>query len=74
MAVIDAFGAPWTFDVSGLDDDLADRLLHLWDRALVEPDGGAAPPAFVVRRTEGGRVEVDGLEQAGDDRDVPNLV
>ena len=64
----------WTFDVSGLDDHLADRLLHLWDRALVAPDGGAAPPPFVVRRTQEGRVEVDGLEQASDDRDVPYLV
>ena len=37
VAVIDAFGARWTLDVSGLDDHLADELLHLWDRALVEP-------------------------------------
>lgn len=74
MAVIDAFGARWSFDVSGLDDHLADQLLHLWSRALVEPDGGAAPPAFVVRRTEEGGVDVDGLEHAGNDRDVPYLV
>ena len=65
VPVIDAFGARWTFDVSGLDDDLADELLRLWDRAVVAPDGsdGSAadePPAFVVRRTEAGRLEVHG--------------
>ena len=74
VAVIDAFGARWTFDVSGLDDHLAEQLLHLWDRALVEPAGDEAPPSFVVRRTQQGWVEVDGREQATDDQDVPYLV
>lgn len=74
MVVIDAFGARWTFDVSGLDDHLAGRLLHLWDRALVAPEEGADPPAFVVRRTQEGLVEVDGQEQVTDDLDVPYLV
>jgi hypothetical protein len=74
VAVIDAFGARWTFDVSGLDDELAQRLLHLWGRALVAPGGDVVPPAFVVRRTPEGAVEVAGGERADDDRDVPYVV
>ena len=74
MKVVDAFGARWTFDVSGLDDHLADQLLHLWERALVAPDEAASPPAFVVRRTPEGRVVVEGGEQVSDDREVPYLV
>lgn len=73
-AVIDAFGARWLLDVSGLDDHLADELLHLWDRALVAQVPDADLPPFVVPRTEQGRVEVDGNEQATDDPDVPYLV
>ena len=74
VAVIDAFGARWTLDVSGLDDDLADELLHLWDRALVEPGADGDQPPFVVRRTQKGWVEVDGTEQQTDDPDLPYLV
>ena len=75
VAVIDAFGARWTFDVSGLDDHLADRLLHLWDRALVEPDGDAAPTALrgpPHRRRGGSRSTA--WSRPTDDRDVPYLV
>lgn len=76
VPVIDAFGATWTLDVSGLDAHLADELLHLWDRAVVAPAraGDAAPPPFVVRRTEEGWVEVDGSTQQASDTDVPYLV
>jgi len=74
VAVIDAFGARWTLDVSGLDDHLADELLHLWDRALVDPGADGDPPPFVVRRTQEGWVEVDGRAQQTDDPDVPYLV
>ena len=81
MPVIDAFGATWAFDVSGLDEPLAEELLRLWDRALVpavEPGrfGGPdpAPPPFVVRRTEEGLVEVHGTALPTDDLDVPYRV
>lgn len=76
VPVIDAFGARWTFDVSGLDDALADELLGLWDRAVVEPapDDPAEAPPFVVRRTDDGWVEVDGASAPTADADVPYLV
>ena len=87
MAVIDAFGARWTLDVSGLDAHLADELLHLWDRTFVT-DSGTAPsaageqgagtvpdlPDFVVRRTDDGSVAVGDRTQPTDDLDVPYLV
>ncbi len=78
MVVIDAFGARWALDVSGLDDPLAGELVHLWDRAVsVGPgdpasDGGCLP--FVVSRMPDGGVEVDGTTQPTHDIDVPYRV
>lgn len=72
MFVIDAFGARWTFDVSGLDPALGAELLRLWERARVEVDRGARP--FVVRRTEAGILEVDGALHRVPDEDLPYVV
>ena len=79
MVVIDAFGARWALDVSGLDDPLARELVHLWDRATVAPTPGDsasedAHPTFVVARTPDGWVEVDGSAQPTRDPDVPYRV
>lgn len=83
VAVIDAFGARWTLDVSGLDTHLADELLHLWERTFVvgieaaasSPGGpDAQDPSFVIRRSGDGRVTVGDQTRATDDLDVPYLV
>jgi hypothetical protein len=79
VVVIDAFGARWLLDVSGIDDHLAHELVHLWDRATLRQAGadpGAAEdcPSFVVRRTDDGWVEIDGRAQRTKDVDVPYLV
>ena len=86
VTMIDAFGARWTLDVSGLDAHLADELLHLWDRAIVTDAAGSAEaghpaeastedaPDFVVRRTDDGSVTVGERTQHADDLDVPYLV
>lgn len=75
--VIDAFGAPWAFDVSGLEPGLRDELLRLWDRARVDVDTVAAgdePPPFVVRRVDDATVEVHGSPHRVVDADVPYAV
>lgn len=85
MFVIDAFGARWTLDVSGLEPPLGAELQRLWERARVdgaEPGhaSGDAPgdapdaPAFVVRRTVEGRVEIDGMPYQLLDADLPYAV
>ena len=86
VTMIDAFGARWTLDVSGLDAHLADELLHLWDRAIVTDAAGGAEaghpaeastedaPDFVARRTDDGSVTVGERTQHADDLDVPYLV
>ncbi len=79
MVVIDAFGARWALDVSGLDAPLARELVHLWDRATVAPTPGEPVaehycPPFVVTRTPAGWVEVDGSAQPTRDPDVPYRV
>ena len=78
MFVIDAFGARWTLDVSELAPSLGAELLRLWERARVD---GAEPsptpddaPAFVVRRTVEGRVEIDGVPHLLVDADLPYAV
>ena len=78
MFVIDAFGARWTLDVSELAPSLGAELLRLWERARVD---GAGPsptrddaPAFVVRRTVEGRVEIDGVPHLLVDADLPYAV
>lgn len=75
--VIDAFGARWTLDVSGLEPALGAELLRLWVRARVEVDPAAPPgdaPPFVVRRTDDGAVEVDGVRLRATDDDIPYAV
>ena len=72
MFVIDAFGARWAFDVSGLDPALGAELLRLWERARVDVDADARP--FVVRRTETGLLEVDGTLHRVPDEDLPYAV
>ncbi|MFL6177779.1 MAG: hypothetical protein ACJ715_14085 [Ornithinibacter sp.] len=79
MVVIEAFGARWVLDVSGLDEALARELVHLWDRATGIPASGEslsadACPPFVVTRTAEGWVEVDGSAQPTSDPDVPYRV
>ena len=74
MFVIDAFGARWTFDVSGLEPDLGAELLRLWERARVDADGGPGGRPFVVRRTEAGILEVDGALHRVPDDDLPYAV
>ena len=78
MFVIDAFGARWTLDVSGVEPTLGDELRRLWERARVDPsEPGLAvgdAPAFVVRRTREDVVEVDGVPQLLLDADVPYAV
>lgn len=74
MFVIDAFGARWTLDVSGLDPALAAELLRLWQRARVHVDGGPGEQPFVVRRTETGLLEVDGALHRVPDEDLPYAV
>ena len=78
MFVIDAFGARWTLDVSELAPSLGAELLRLWERARAD---GAEPaptpddaPAFVVRRTVEGRVEIDGVPHLLVDADLPYAV
>ena len=77
MFVIDAFGARWTLDVSGLEPALGARLLRLWERARVDvdptaPAGDTLP--FVVRRADDGTVEVDGVPHHVPDDDIPYAV
>jgi hypothetical protein len=76
--VIDAFGARWTLDVSGVEPTLGDELRRLWERARVDQtEPGLAvgdAPAFVVRRTREDVVEVDGVPQLLLDADVPYAV
>lgn len=77
MFVIDAFGARWTLDVSGLEPALGAELLRLWARARVDADPAAPPgdaPPFVVRRTDDGTVEVGGVRHRTTDDDVPYAV
>lgn len=77
MFVIDAFGARWTLDVSGLEPALGAELLRLWARARVAVDPAAPPgdaPPFVVRRTDDGTVEVDGVRLRSTDDDIPYAV
>ena len=78
MFVIDAFGARWTLDVSGVEPTLGDELRRLWERARVDQSQpGLAvgdAPAFVVRRTREDVVEVDGVPQLLVDADVPYAV
>ncbi len=78
MIVIDAFGARWTLDVSGVEPTLGTELRRLWERARVDETGPtSAPgdaPAFVVRRTTEGVVEVDGVPHLLLDADVPYAV
>ena len=75
MFVIDAFGARWTLDVSGLAPALGAQLLRLWERARVDEAAAATTPgdapAFVVRRTVEGVVELDGAPYLLADADVP---
>ena len=77
MFVIDAFGARWAFDVSGVEPALGDELRRLWGRARVEPAAGAraddAPP-FVVRRIDAATLEVHGTPHRVVDADVPYAV
>lgn len=75
--VIDAFGARWTLDVSGLEPALGAELLRLWARARVDVDPAAPPgdaPPFVVRRTDDGAVEVGGIRLRTTDDDIPYAV
>ena len=78
MFVIDAFGARWTLDVSGLEPPLGAELQRLWERARVDAaEPTRAPgdaPAFVVRRTVEGRVEIDGMPHQLVDADLPYAV
>ncbi|HET6967660.1 MAG TPA: hypothetical protein VFI44_05255, partial [Ornithinibacter sp.] len=74
MFVIDAFGARWTFDVSGLDPALGAELLRLWERARVDADAAADHRPFVVRRTDTGILEVDGALHRVPDEDLPYAV
>ena len=78
MFVIDAFGARWTLDLSGLEDPLADELRSLWSRATVDPSAVAATddaPLFVVARAADGSVDVGagvtGKIHRGSDTDLP---
>ncbi len=66
MVVLDAFGARWTLDVSGLEPSLGAELLRLWERARVDT-GSDAPDArpFVVRRLDAATVEVNGQPVLG---------
>ncbi len=75
MLLVDAFGCRWTLDVRGLEDELAGRLEHLWERARVlgEPNGADAP-VLRVGRTDSGGVDVDGAVHHVEDDDVPYLV
>ena len=78
MFVIDAFGARWTLDVSGVEPPLGDELLRLWGRARVDAPGDHhdpddAPP-FVVRRVDESTVEIDATAVTIPPEDVPYAV
>ncbi|MEO7421041.1 MAG: hypothetical protein ABIU87_01440 [Ornithinibacter sp.] len=73
MFVIDAFGAPWHLDLSGLEEHLADSLRLLWSRAAVDTSTAEVGDTtdvrpFVVARAADGSVTVgDGIHLGSDD-------
>ncbi|MEO6791297.1 MAG: hypothetical protein ABI187_10060 [Ornithinibacter sp.] len=79
MFVIDAFGAPWILDLSGLEEPLADSLRLLWSRAVVDTTTTELSESddvrpFVVARSADGSVTVgDGIHH-GSDEHLPYAV
>ena len=77
--VIDAFGAPWILDLSGLEEPLADSLRVLWSRAVVDTTTTELSESddvrpFVVARSADGSVTVgDGIHH-GSDEHLPYAV
>lgn len=70
---LDAFGAGWDLDVSGLGEPMAGRLRGLWARAA----SGAGPASevlpYVVERTATG-LSVDGVPHRATDAELPYLL
>ncbi len=74
MFVIDAFGAQWALDLSGLEEPLANSLRRLWSRARVTDGGtglGEDVQPFVVARAQDGTVTVGDAVHRGSDDDLP---
>lgn len=77
MLLLDAFGAHWRLDASGLEPHLAGRLEELWGRARTPVGGdeiGSGTVDFVVTRAEDGQVVIDGVAATMTDEEVPYAV
>ena len=76
MFVIDAFGAQWALDLTGLEEPLASSLRRLWSRARVTPSAtgtgiGDDVQPFVVARAPDGTVSLGEGVHRGSDDDLP---
>ncbi|MBM6401175.1 ATP-binding protein [Phycicoccus sonneratiae] len=71
---LNAFGAGWDLDVSGLGEPMAGRLRTLWARAASGPEPGGEVLPYVVARDGDDALSVAGVPHRASDDELPYLL